>query len=117
MNQNFQDENEALGWYLKVARNYLFNELKRAKKLSPISDCNEMPCDQDMEGSIDRTKLYEIVLSAIPESSRVLLVSHSAGYSLYELARLEHVSLSAIKQRHARTCRILRNSLGKLYNN
>jgi hypothetical protein len=96
-----EDESDALGWLLHVADRYLFKEVKRISKQCNIAQARNFRSSTDIESQF----IYREALGSLAKSNGLRnspLVMHAMGYALDELAKSENISISAMRQRHAR---------------
>lgn len=94
------NQNQAVGWFIKVASNYLCNELDKKRKFLSIRDINEISY-MEMENQLSASDMLAFIESHFGKNASIV-IKHAMGYSLTELATIEHLSINAMKQRHCR---------------
>lgn len=99
------NDNEAFGWFLKVACNYLCNELDKTHGFCAITEAGELISFRADEQFVAKDLL--LFLEKRFGKNGMIVINHAKGYSLSELAESEKISLDAIKQRHSRGRRLI----------
>jgi len=108
-----ENDRDALRWYLKVAHNYLYKEIDRAKRFRPYPEIFQLNLVYDFEENYIRIDLYNCLLEKLTERKKNIIIKRGMGYTLRELANIENISWNAMKQRHARACNELSTILKK----
>ena len=106
------NESEAFGWFLNIAHRYLYKESKRAERLCSLSQAEDKSVDDDLETRIINRDLLDSLNKFVSPISASVVLDYAKGYSLNEIADSDHLSIDAVKQRHARAQRILREHAG-----
>ena len=106
------DDNKAFGWFLKVACNYLCNELDKTHGFCAITEAGELITFRTEDQYVAKDLLQS--LEKRFGRNVTIVIKHAMGYTLSELAESEKISLDAIKQRHSRGRRLIINKRAML---
>jgi hypothetical protein len=109
------NESEALGWFLNVAHRYLYKEIIRLNRNCSILYARDVSSGVDLEKEFFYKDLINSFDKSTSKNKSSTLIKHAIGYSLKEMAELEHISLNAMKQTHAREKRIARQQSKRLF--
>ncbi|MFI5263859.1 MAG: RNA polymerase sigma factor [Candidatus Kapaibacterium sp.] len=115
INEHIHNESEALGWLLSVAHRYLYKEIKRLNRQCPLSWATNISSGVDIERQYIYGDLLNSLENEIFQKKTSTVFMHAMGYSLQEIADSENISLSAMKQRHAREHSSLRKKQEDLF--
>jgi len=97
-----KDEKAFLGYLMAIARNIVNTKLRRKKFSAPYSEhFSETIKDEsvDAEMKYDIEVLYECLNKLQPETKEAIVLFDISGYSIKEVAEIQQVGESAVKQR------------------
>ena len=109
--ENVPGEIEAFNWFMKVAKYYLFKEIERSSKLCELHLAVHLRSLHDFEEQFEYKDLFDIAIQILPAKDARLILQRLRGDSLREIAKTNKITLFAMKQRHARTCRTIRRNI------
>lgn len=126
---SFQSDRSFKAWIFTIARNTVFDHLKK-KKAVPFSNMDEQSLTEETfeEGieddrplppalieRADRAKLLESALQELPERSRTVILLHEGEeLTFQEIAEIVQEPLNTVKSRYRRALQTLRASLERL---
>ncbi|MBE6754485.1 MAG: sigma-70 family RNA polymerase sigma factor [Ruminococcaceae bacterium] len=102
-----KNERYAKTWLTRILINECYAIMRQRKRLVPLEDISE----QADSAAPDYSPLYRAV-SELPEDMRLAVtLCYAEGYSIREIAQIEHTTESAIKNRLLRARARLREAL------
>jgi len=105
---------EALGWLLKVANRYIYKEIMRLNRFCSLTKAHAFFIEGALDDKIAAKDLIRKLEHNYSKEQASIVIKHAMGYSLQELAEFEHISLSAMKQRHSRILKEIRRKSSHL---
>jgi DNA-directed RNA polymerase specialized sigma24 family protein len=93
-------ESHLFAWFITVARRFLTKEVIRINRNCHLSNAMYIHVIDTVKQRSLRDTLDSI--EAKYGQNATFAIKHANGFSLTEIAESEHISLDAVKQRHAR---------------
>ena len=107
--QLYQRSGKFKAWLFTLARNQLFDELRRQHRLTDLEQVEEPT--QLMEQASDIESAFSAALTSLPFEQREAFCLQQEGFSLNEIAGISHAPIETVKSRLRYAKKSLRNKL------
>lgn len=103
----FRDEDHQRSWLVRVTINRC-KDIFRSRK-------NDLPFEEEVFASMDKEALTVMdLLEKLPDKYRRVVILHELeGYRIEEVAKMLHLTISAVKMRLSRAKKMLRKEVDK----
>ena len=88
-------------WLYRIARNYVYREIKRDRKMSVLDEDMPAPdvCENDISLSDDVAKMHRCLEKLEPEHKEVLMLRFLEQMSYEQIAQVTNCNLGTVKSR------------------
>ena len=110
---SLSDYNRFSPWLYKIGYTTLLNHMRGKRKMSCYKEAEDLASSESADSAFRYQALYSALERLSPTERSSILLFYMEGYSIKEIARIENVSESAVKQHLSRGRLHLRDLLNR----
>ena len=113
---DFDRSKAALGtWIFTITRNTVIDYYRRLKPVEDLDEnlCDDIAVDADLLREETLTELAAALRELPQELTDIVVLLYYDRKPMTEIAQLMHLSYGAVKQRHQKALRLLRQAMGE----
>ena len=98
-------------WLYRIAYNTFLDHQRRLRTHANIEEADTLMADSAADGSFEYQELYSALRTLPPKERTAILLFYLKGYSVREIADIEHGTEAAVRQQLSRGREQLKNKL------